>query len=373
MLNSVTIKGKLFVKKLWELKTTWDGDVRIDLKKEFDELLSQLKTTEEIRVPRSCFNGGKFSLHVFVDASQVAYGGCAYVVSSKQTSHLLISKSRVAPSPPLTSHLLISKSRVAPSPPLTSHLLISKSRVAPSPPFTIPHQELLALTIGTHLAVHLLEIFRDKISDCTVWSDSKVALSWVFYEKSKEVFVINRVKEIKDLKSNYNIRLFYVCTEENPADLVTRGISMSLLGKSVLWFHGPTWIINQNQFPEQEDVVYREFVNVNELLAEPSLRVPDDDVITFNCSEFSSLKHALRIVGRLIRFGRRIFPQKFQEMNNLLVLIRIMQRQAFPTLYYALNNGLKENSNVPSELRNLIRQLGLYIDESGVFRCQGRI
>ncbi|XP_068229570.1 uncharacterized protein [Palaemon carinicauda] len=248
-----------------------------------------------------------------------------------------------------------------------------KSRVATSPPLTTPCQELLALTIGTRLAVHLLEIFGDKISDCTVWSDSKVALSWVFHDKSKEVFVINRAKEIKNLKSNHNIRLFYVCTEENPADLVTRGISMSLLGKSVLWFHGPTWIIHQNQFPEQEDVVYREFVNVNEILAEPSLRVPDDDVITFNCSEFSSLKHALRIVGRLIRFGRRIFPETFQEMNNLLVLIRIMQRQAFPTLYYALNNGLKENSSVPSELRNLIRQLGLYVDESGVIRCQGRI
>ncbi|XP_068201657.1 uncharacterized protein [Palaemon carinicauda] len=50
-----------------------------------------------------------------------------------------------------------------------------------------------------------------------------------------------------------------------------------------------------------------------------------------------------------------------------------MQRQAFPTLYYALNNGLQENSSVPSELRNLIRQLGLYVDESGVIRCQGRI
>ncbi|XP_068212678.1 uncharacterized protein [Palaemon carinicauda] len=262
MLNPVTIEGKLFVKKLWELKTTWDGDLRINLKKEYDELLSQLKTTDEIRVPRPCFNGGKFSLHVFVDASQVAYGACAYAVNNKQTSHLLIRKSRVTPSPPLT----------------------------------IPRQELLALTVSTFLAIHLLEMFGDKISDCTVWSDSKVALSWVFYEKSKGVFVINRVKEIKDLKSNHNIRLFYVCTKENPADLVTRGISMSLLGKSVLWFHGPTWIIDQNQFPEQEDVVYRESVNVNEILAEPSLRVPDDDVITFNCSEFSSLKHALSIV-----------------------------------------------------------------------------
>ncbi|XP_068235544.1 uncharacterized protein [Palaemon carinicauda] len=79
--------------KLWELKSTWDGDLRIDLKKEFDELLSQLKTTEEIRVPRSSFNGGNYSLHVFVESSQVAYGAGAYVVSSKQTSHLLITES----------------------------------------------------------------------------------------------------------------------------------------------------------------------------------------------------------------------------------------------------------------------------------------
>ncbi|XP_068243740.1 uncharacterized protein [Palaemon carinicauda] len=222
MLNTVKIRGKLVVKKLRELKTTWDGDLRIDLKKEFDELLSQLKTTEEIRVPRSCFDEGSFSAHVFVDASQMAYGACTYVVN-------------------------------------------------------------------------------------------------------------------------------------------------------ILWFQGPTWIIDQNQFPEQEDVVYGESANVSEILVEPSLRFPDDDVIIFNCSEFSSLKRALRIVGKLIQFGRRIFPEKFQKTNNLLVLIRIMQRQAFPTLYYALNNGLQENSSVPSDLRNLIRQLGLYVDESGVIRCQGRI
>ncbi|XP_064081954.1 uncharacterized protein LOC135198313 [Macrobrachium nipponense] len=121
ILTPVTIKGKLFVKKLWELKTDWDDELMMDLKKEFDELLNQLNSIEEIKVPRSCFNEGTCSLHVFVDAS---HGACAYVVSSKHTSHLLISKSRVAPSPPLT----------------------------------IPRQELLAVTIGMRLAVHLLEI-----------------------------------------------------------------------------------------------------------------------------------------------------------------------------------------------------------------------
>ncbi|XP_064088332.1 uncharacterized protein LOC135202802 [Macrobrachium nipponense] len=220
ILTPVTIKGKLFVKKLWGLKTDWDDELMMDLKKEFDELLNQLSSIEEIKVPRSCFNEGTCSLHVFVDASHVAYGACAYVVSSKHTSHLLI--------------------------------------------------------------------------NCTVWSDSQVALSWVFYERSKEVFVINRVKEIKDLKSSHNIRLLYVKSEDNPADLVTRGISMSLLSKSGLWFHGPNWIIDKNKFPEQEDVVYIESVNVNEIIVEPVLKNPDD-VLVFKCSEFSSLKHALRI------------------------------------------------------------------------------
>ncbi|XP_066966716.1 uncharacterized protein [Macrobrachium rosenbergii] len=250
----------------------------MDLKGEFDELLNQLKSIEEIKVPRSCFNEGTCSLHVFVDASQVAYGACAYVVSSKHTSHLLMSKSRVAPSPPLS----------------------------------IPRQELLALTIGMRLAVHLLEIFGDKISDCTVWSDSQVALSWVFYERSKEVFVVNRVKEIK---SAHNIRLLYVTSEDNPADLVTRGISMSLLSKPGLWFHGPTWIVDRNQFPEQEDVVYRESVNVNENIVEPVLRKPDDDVLVFNCSEFSSLKHALRIVAS--KFLRDVSEEP--EVRNYLM------------------------------------------------------
>ena len=52
------------------------------------------------------------------------------------------------------------------------------------------------------------------------------------------VFVENRLKEIR----NGNITLRFVISEDNPADLATRGISAQELSESQLWWHGPRWL-----------------------------------------------------------------------------------------------------------------------------------
>ena len=59
-----------------------------------------------------------------------------------------------------------------------------------------------------------------------LWSDSKVALAWASSNKEmKNVFVANRVNEIKQLQNKYRINFLHVPSEENVADLLTRGCS----------------------------------------------------------------------------------------------------------------------------------------------------
>ena len=125
-------------------------------------------------------------LHVFVDASSRAYGAAAYTINSN-------------------NHC--------------SNLLISKARVAPCREncLTIPKLELTASLVGTRLIQYLTLIFSFR--KLYLWSDSKVAISWVTSDKEvKDIYVANRVAEIKTLISNHNITVMYVPTKDNPAD-----------------------------------------------------------------------------------------------------------------------------------------------------------
>ena len=49
----------------------------------------------------------------------------------------------------------------------------------------------------------------------------------------------NRIKEIKQQP---DIKFHYIVSSHSPADLATRGKTVSELNKSSLWWHGPSWL-----------------------------------------------------------------------------------------------------------------------------------
>ena len=74
----------------------------------------------------------------------------------------------------------------------------------------------------------------------------------------------SRVQEINELFIPTAWR--YCPTADNPADLLTRSINAASLDSSVLWKHGPAWLITIDQWPvwnhtevlhihSQEDIV----------------------------------------------------------------------------------------------------------------------
>ena len=94
----------------------------------------------------------------------------------------------------------------------------------------------------------------------TYWSDSMNVLWWIRNPSRKfQVFVANRVGEIQTLTNPNQWR--HIPSEENPADLVTRGVTLSKLISMNYWWHcrsflvqdDSMWPINQIQIQESEN------------------------------------------------------------------------------------------------------------------------
>lgn len=150
-------------------------------------------------------------LHGFCDASHAAYGACLYarVLSSDGSA--------------------------------SSKLLISKTGVAPLKSLTIPRSELCAAVLLANL-LHKVNTAMDmNFIDTFLWSDPTVALAWLKSRTSNlQVLVANRVATIQSLTSNCSWR--YLHSKNNPAHILSRGLSPNELVLSKLWFCDPEWL-----------------------------------------------------------------------------------------------------------------------------------
>ena len=51
-------------------------------------------------------------------------------------------------------------------------------------------------------------------------------------------------KEITKLNKSIHVKFNYVNTNDNPADLITRGVSLDKFKAQFLfWLHGPSWLV----------------------------------------------------------------------------------------------------------------------------------
>ena len=72
-----------------------------------------------------------------------------------------------------------------------------------------------------------------------LWSDSQIVLHWLTTNRKLKTFERNRVTEIQELTESRKWN--YCPTDQNPADLLTRGIAAHEYLESKLWKNGPDW------------------------------------------------------------------------------------------------------------------------------------
>ena len=219
-----------------------------------------------------------------------------------------------------------------------------------------------------------------------LWTDSQCILHWLKTKKLLSVFVENRLKEIR----NGNITLRFVISEDNPADLETRGISAQELSESQLWWHGPRWLrdpetswptwnipeINPDTIRAVESEIRgpKVLYGTSQLAAqdlEPNVTlelIPDiqSDV---KAEDYSSLNHLLRVTAWVLRFIKNLRGRKVKE-NNLIT----RELQTAKNFWEKRSQGEKFDAVIKENKRNQLKeQLGLKLDKEGLIRCHGRM
>ncbi|XP_077869797.1 uncharacterized protein LOC144362084 [Saccoglossus kowalevskii] len=199
---------KRYVTKVVSRKPEWDEPLADIQTKKWEEIISDVVASTDIMINRKYFTDHTKStdvhkLHVFVDASPKAYGAAVYLRQDRQTS-----------------------------------LVISKTRVAPLKEMKLPRLERMAALIGSRLIRFVSHALKDKINITkhVLWSDIHIVIHWIRSEKRLPRFVANRIKEINEFPCDVK----YCPINENPTDLITRGISAESLMKSDIWWLGPT-------------------------------------------------------------------------------------------------------------------------------------
>ena len=217
------LQAKIFIKELWENKFEWDTKLPTELLARWENICCDLKTIPTFHIPRYLGMNAAghqpivYSLICFSDASSKAYATAVYL-------HQFL---------PDTCNC-------------SADLVFSKTHLAPQG-ITIPRLELLGVFIGTRAMRFIEKELHLPISAKVLWTDSQCVLQWLHSTKSLSTFVTNRLKEIKSLGGT---SFKYIPTQENPADLATRGKSLSELLQST-WWNGPSWLTKpQNQWPE---------------------------------------------------------------------------------------------------------------------------
>lgn len=344
------VLAKILLQKLWLHKLGWDDPIPSDIVKIWHNFINKLTHLQNIRIPRHVkgLHSKYTNLHIFTDASQDAYGACAYVSTYDDHS------------------------------PITVRLLCAKTKVAPIKPVTIPRLELCGALIGAKLYNLITKSLRLEFDNVYFWSDSTIVINWIKISPNLlKPFVQNRVVQINELTDG--LPWLHVAGKDNPADLLSRGLTLDALQYSDIWWHGPCFLRESKQYSSQskdENINSNDLPELKSNIITLTSQINKNNLITFErFSDFNRLRRAAAYILRFIYNTR----QKMKDKRNLgpltsdeltkstLLLVRMSQNTSFPAIY----NALKPNSHI--KLHRSISSLDVFIDTDHIIRVGGRL
>ncbi|XP_062716335.1 uncharacterized protein LOC134291918 [Aedes albopictus] len=356
LVGPVVVEAKIFIQTLWKLESNWDDPLPPNLQTFWLEYRRNLSSLESISIPRWVgFSKASVSTewHGFCDASDNAYGACLYLRSTLPDGVVRI-------------QLMMSKSRVAPLEDL-------KKRKRKQ---STPRLELSSALLLSHLYEKVCQATQLAIPSF-FWTDSNIVKYWIASTPSRwQTFVANRVSEIQHLTKGgiWN----HVAGVENPADVLSRGISAAQLEYQSLWFNGPVWLHQSRNFwPEDSGVTVDQLdpasLEERKVVALPVQTVPPSEIFSLR----SSLSSLVRLIAWIRRFRHNsqrvnrnskktgyISSQEYEDA--LLQLVRLSQAECFPQEIASLSreDQVKDSSKI-SALNPKLRE--------GVLRVGGRL
>ncbi|XP_055589857.1 uncharacterized protein LOC129742036 [Uranotaenia lowii] len=354
LIGATIVKAKIFMQLLWTLKNNqdeclgWDEPLPSTVGEEWKWFHSQLPLLNQLRINRCVIipNAVNVEIHCFSDASQKAYGTCLYLRSTNAEGQTL------------------------------TRILTSKSRVSPLRCQSIPRLELAG-------ALHAAELY-DKVKHALnlnastyFWTDSTCVWRWLQATPSTwSTYVANRVAKIQNLTEGCEWR--HVPGSDNPADLISRGITPDELMYNRLWWNGPPWLEKEAEnWPKSMDVRSEEGDEERRRTAHAAACAQKGDFNEFFIAKFSSYNELLRSTAiwlRLINILRKSTQQTVRGPLTLgelkeaeIRIIRSVQQESFA-------EELKTLTKDGTVLRSSkLRWFHPFVSESGLIRIGGRL
>ena len=357
LLTPISMSRRLFLQKLWRLKLKWDESFEFhgDLAKEWLHLVKETHIAITCTFKRNAVLTKESEIHIFSDASMEAYGAVVYI--------------RTPPSPQCP------KGNV--------HLTFAKGKVAPlDGKQTVPKLETAGALVGAHQVPFITRALNlSKNHQFYLWCDAKCVLNWFAQFSIKDLYVHNRVKDIRKLYCKENTSVKYVPSAQNPADLITKPQKAVDFVNNSEWWNGPWWLLDKNNWPETEETyeLYPEGVEeATTVCATSAINVGLTSIISF--FSISTFEAGLRKMAYLLRWFKtrsrisaskevkydRDFVSKEELDDAKLAAIRVMQSDMFAEELHILNAN-KEVKKGPC------RKWSLFLDSDGIIRCKGRL
>ncbi|XP_055622810.1 uncharacterized protein LOC129766314 [Toxorhynchites rutilus septentrionalis] len=271
--------------------------------------------------------------NTFADASKDAYGACLYIRSEDANGNVKV------------------------------NLLTSKSKVTPLKSISIPRLELCAAILASRLFEKVVAALNPSSSQNYFWSDSTVVLQWMKSPpRTWKTFVANRIFEIQ--ATTHGSLWLHVAGTENPADLLSRGLSADELITCKKWLHGPSWLHKpKGSWPIQN--FPSAGIPMEELEQRPAT------VLTLQASaphelflRFSSYNMLINVVGFAFRFIHNARPKNTRISGRVLLvpelhaakmfLERLVQAEVFPGELCAKSNPYQKIPSSGSSARSWI-------------------
>ena len=280
---------------------------------------------------------------MFGDASEKGYGTCVYLRLMNQSDIV------------------------------SCNLLFGKARVVPLKGSTIPRLELQAAVLGTRISSQLCTELSIEVDAQYFWSDSQIVLAYLQNTKKKlKTYVKNRVTLIREMTdvNHWN----YVQSQENPADLASRGCTVDNLNS--LWFNGPQFLsgsldmqsLSQSAFdiPDNDPEVHREKAISHKVSSHQS-------ELLSRLSSLSSWSSAVKCSSMVYHVLKCRWKQKFAPSVNALqdgekFLLKQLQAAYF-------HSELVDLKSVDGFVKasSSIQKLDPFLDSDGLIRVGGRL
>ncbi|GBO38517.1 hypothetical protein AVEN_86098-1 [Araneus ventricosus] len=329
LLSPFTIRVKCILQVLWMKEISWDEELPPDIQKTWCQWVSEVPRLSELHFPRYVLSSSTgeptdvLELHCFCDASQKAYGVVIYTRVVKDCN-------------------------------VEVNLLVSKSRVAPLTKITMPRLELLGALLAARLARKVKAVVDLKRpSKVFFWTDSKIKLHWIKGSSKRwKSFVSNRVIEIQ---SRCDTSAWALCPgKQNPADFLSRGVSVEILLNSDLWWKGPQFL-REVDFPTDtgNDDTSISLHDISDELKKTS----DYSPLTFTVLNHNSFIDDILKISNNYMSIIRVMCYVLRFIHNVKNIERL-----------AGHLTIKELQRAEIYLIQLVQQ-----DESGILRVGGRL